>query len=185
MKYSIVQQPNQKGTKFTVDEETGEVSTNKVFDREGDDGKFVSVTVKATDQGEPSLEGVCSFTVEITDVNDNPPLFDRQVSRSRRAVAFRCGVLTCETPPPEIRRERETRCQHWHQHSARLRFRRGCRQQWRHHLQFVGAVQYAGFGLLRNPAGVRLDCVEEAARRKYCISIVLNVEQRQKTNNIN
>ncbi|KAG5675458.1 hypothetical protein PVAND_005362 [Polypedilum vanderplanki] len=44
----------------------------------GDDGKFVSVTVKATDQGEPSLEGVCSFTVEITDVNDNPPLFDRQ-----------------------------------------------------------------------------------------------------------
>lgn len=45
-----------------MDEETGEVSTNKVFDREGDDGKFVSVTVKATDQGEPSLEGVCSFT---------------------------------------------------------------------------------------------------------------------------
>lgn len=72
-----------------------------MFDREGDDGKFVSVTVKATDQGEPSLEGVCSFTgnaiiiyeaileymkkdkqkrklinifllaVEITDVNDN------------------------------------------------------------------------------------------------------------------
>ena len=52
----------------------------QVFDKEGDDGKFVSVTVKATDQGEPSLEGVCSFTVEITDVNDNPPLFDRQVT---------------------------------------------------------------------------------------------------------
>lgn len=32
VKYSIVQQPNQKGTKFTVDEETGEVSTNKVRD---------------------------------------------------------------------------------------------------------------------------------------------------------
>ena len=37
------------------------------------------MTVKAVDSGEPSLEGVCSFTVEITDVNDNPPLFDRQV----------------------------------------------------------------------------------------------------------
>ena len=50
-----------------------------MFDREGDaDGKSVSVTVKAIDSGEPSLEGVCSFTVEITDVNDNPPLFDRQ-----------------------------------------------------------------------------------------------------------
>ena len=50
-----------------------------MFDREGEDGKFVSVTVKATDNGDPSLEGVCSFTVEITDINDNPPLFDRQV----------------------------------------------------------------------------------------------------------
>ena len=69
----------QKGTKFNVDEETGELYTNKVFDREGEDGKFVSVTIKAVDAGEPSLEGVCSFTVEITDVNDNPPLFDRQV----------------------------------------------------------------------------------------------------------
>ena len=84
VKYSIVQQPNQKGTKFTVDEETGEIFTNKVFDREGDDGKFVSVTVKATDQGDPSLEGVCSFTVEITDVNDNPPLFDRQVKKKTK-----------------------------------------------------------------------------------------------------
>ena len=79
VRYSIVQQPMQKGTKFNVDEETGELFTNKVFDREGDDGKFVSVTIKAVDSGEPSLEGVCSFTVEITDVNDNPPLFDRQV----------------------------------------------------------------------------------------------------------
>merc|ERR1719361_1834768 len=78
VRYSIVQQPMQKGTKFNVDEETGELFTNKVFDREGDDGKFVSVTIKAVDSGEPSLEGVCSFTVEITDVNDNPPLFDRQ-----------------------------------------------------------------------------------------------------------
>ena len=81
IRYSIVQQPQQKGTKFNVDEETGELYTNKVFDREGEDGKFVSVTIKAVDSGEPSLEGVCSFTVEITDVNDNPPLFDRQVQK--------------------------------------------------------------------------------------------------------
>ena len=79
VRYIIVQQPTQKGTKFNVDEETGEVFTNKVFDREGEDGKQVSVTVKAVDSGEPSLEGVCSFTVEIQDTNDNPPLFDRQV----------------------------------------------------------------------------------------------------------
>ena len=78
----------QKGTKFNVDEETGELFTNKVFDREGDDGKFVSVTIKAVDSGEPSLEGVCSFTVEITDVNDNPPLFDRQVSLNLKRAIF-------------------------------------------------------------------------------------------------
>ncbi|XP_022247857.1 neural-cadherin-like [Limulus polyphemus] len=78
VRYSIVQQPNQKGTKFLVDEVSGDVKTNKVFDREGEDGRFVSVTVKATDRGNPPLEGACSFKVEITDINDNPPLFDRQ-----------------------------------------------------------------------------------------------------------
>ena len=81
VRYSIVQQPNQKGTKFVVDEITGEIRTNKIFDREGDDGRFVSITVKAVDRGSPPLEGVCSFKVEITDVNDNPPLFDRQEYR--------------------------------------------------------------------------------------------------------
>uniref|UniRef100_T1J876 Cadherin domain-containing protein n=1 Tax=Strigamia maritima TaxID=126957 RepID=T1J876_STRMM len=83
VQYSIVQQPNQKGTKFIVDQATGDIKTNKVFDREGEDGKFVSVTVKATDLGNPPLEGVCSFKVEITDINDNPPLFDRQEYRER------------------------------------------------------------------------------------------------------
>lgn len=78
VRYSIVQQPNQKGTKFIVDEITGEIKTNKVFDREGDDGRYVSITIKAVDRGSPPLEGVCSFKVEITDINDNPPLFDRQ-----------------------------------------------------------------------------------------------------------
>lgn len=65
VRYSIVQQPNQKGTKFMIDEITGEIRTNKVFDREGDDGRFVSITVKATDRGSPPLEGVCSFKVRL------------------------------------------------------------------------------------------------------------------------
>lgn len=78
VRYSIVQQQNQKGSKFVIDEIRGEIKTNKVFDREGEDGRFVSVTVKAVDRGVPPLEGVCSFKVEIVDINDNPPLFDRQ-----------------------------------------------------------------------------------------------------------
>ena len=67
--------------------------TNKVFDREGEDGKQVSVTVKAVDAGEPSLEGVCSFTVEILDTNDNPPLFDRQVGLKLIFCYFMLGSL--------------------------------------------------------------------------------------------
>lgn len=78
VRYSIVQQHHQIGSKFIIDEISGEIKTNKVFDREGEDGRFVSVTVKAVDRGSPPLEGVCSFKVEITDANDNPPLFDRQ-----------------------------------------------------------------------------------------------------------
>ncbi|RWS21106.1 Neural-cadherin-like protein, partial [Leptotrombidium deliense] len=78
VRYSIVQQPNQEWVRFTVDEITGEIKTNKVFDREGDDGRFVSLTVKAVDRGAPPLEGVCSLKVAITDINDNPPLFHRK-----------------------------------------------------------------------------------------------------------
>lgn len=63
------------------------------INREGEDGKFVSVTVKATDNGDPSLEGVCSFTVEITDINDNPPLFDRQVGSGDKL--FYCISTIC------------------------------------------------------------------------------------------
>ena len=70
VKYSIMQPPMQNGTKFTIDEETGELFTNKVFGP--DDGKTVSVIVKATDSGVPSLERFSSFTVEITNVNDSP-----------------------------------------------------------------------------------------------------------------
>ena len=47
IQYSLVQwDPNEQNTKFVVDKITGEIKTNIVFDREGDDGRFVSVTVK-------------------------------------------------------------------------------------------------------------------------------------------
>ena len=35
------------------------------------------VTVKASDNGRPSLEDVCTLAVKINDVNDNSPVFDR------------------------------------------------------------------------------------------------------------
>ena len=49
-----------------------------MFNRdEPDREKLVHVTVKASDHGKPPLEDVCTIAVKITDINDNPPIFDR------------------------------------------------------------------------------------------------------------
>ncbi|XP_077579230.1 protocadherin-16-like [Stigmatopora nigra] len=51
------------------------VCVDRVLDREERDRYRLRVT--ATDSGTPPLRAESSFTVEVTDVNDNPPLFDR------------------------------------------------------------------------------------------------------------
>lgn len=37
----------------------------------------VYITVRATDNGRPPLDDVCTFKVSIEDINDNPPVFDK------------------------------------------------------------------------------------------------------------
>ena len=50
----------------------------QIFNRdEPDREKQVHVTVKASDNGKPPLEDVCTIAVKISDINDNPPIFDR------------------------------------------------------------------------------------------------------------
>ncbi|XP_077466669.1 protocadherin-16-like [Stigmatopora argus] len=51
------------------------VCVDRVLDREERD--LYRLRVTATDSGTPPLRAESSFTVEVTDVNDNPPLFDR------------------------------------------------------------------------------------------------------------
>ena len=47
------------------------------FDREAKTGVTdYGVTIKAEDEGSPSLAGFCTFRVKIGDRNDNPPVFD-------------------------------------------------------------------------------------------------------------
>ena len=54
-----------------------------MFNRdEPDHEKELRVIVKANDKGSPSLEGTCAFVVNVRDVNDNPPMFDKSVSWS-------------------------------------------------------------------------------------------------------
>ena len=50
----------------------------QIFNRdEPDREKLVHVTVKASDNGRPQLEDVCTLAVKINDENDNSPVFDR------------------------------------------------------------------------------------------------------------
>ena len=50
----------------------------QVFNRdEPDREKVVHVTIKASDNGRPQLEDVCTIRVKVKDKNDNKPIFDR------------------------------------------------------------------------------------------------------------
>ncbi|KAK1169607.1 hypothetical protein AOXY_G8441 [Acipenser oxyrinchus oxyrinchus] len=53
------------------------ICVDKILDREERDS--YELRVMATDSGIPPLRAESSFTIQVTDVNDNPPLFDQQV----------------------------------------------------------------------------------------------------------
>nr|XP_057935723.1 protocadherin-16-like [Doryrhamphus excisus] len=55
------------------------VCVDQILDREERD--IYELRVMATDSGTPPLRAESSFTIQVTDVNDNPPLFDQQVYR--------------------------------------------------------------------------------------------------------
>ncbi|KAL2094300.1 hypothetical protein ACEWY4_009019 [Coilia grayii] len=52
------------------------IYVDKVLDREERDS--YDLRVLATDAGTPPLRAESSFTIQVTDINDNPPLFDQQ-----------------------------------------------------------------------------------------------------------
>jgi hypothetical protein len=65
-------------TSFSISEETGEIFANRAFDRdEPENERKLTVPVRVIDGGNPPLDNVCILIVEVEDVNDNEPLFDR------------------------------------------------------------------------------------------------------------
>ncbi|XP_050519455.1 DE-cadherin isoform X2 [Diabrotica virgifera virgifera] len=63
---------------FDIDNVTGVLTTIQPFDRdEPVRQKELYVTVQASDNGRPPLADVCTFTVTITDINDNAPQLDK------------------------------------------------------------------------------------------------------------
>uniref|UniRef100_A0A3Q2YBQ3 Protocadherin-16 n=1 Tax=Hippocampus comes TaxID=109280 RepID=A0A3Q2YBQ3_HIPCM len=55
------------------------ICVDQILDREERD--VYDLRVMATDSGTPPLRAESSFTIEVTDINDNPPLFDQTVYR--------------------------------------------------------------------------------------------------------
>ncbi|KAM6221833.1 protocadherin-23 [Rhynchocyon petersi] len=65
------------GPYFTIDPERGVISTMRTLDREVQ--QTVELKVVAQDLGKPPLYATCLVSVTVDDVNDNEPVFQRQV----------------------------------------------------------------------------------------------------------
>ncbi|XP_046385444.1 DE-cadherin isoform X3 [Ischnura elegans] len=64
--------------KFSINPRDGLITTKHIFDRdEPSREKVVYVTVRASDNGRPQLDDVCTIKVTIQDTNDNSPVFDK------------------------------------------------------------------------------------------------------------
>ena len=59
---------------FAINPETGVITANHRFDRETD--LFYKFTVIAVDGGSPSQSSTASILLNISDINDNPPVFE-------------------------------------------------------------------------------------------------------------
>eukprot|EP00079_Xenopus_tropicalis_P026645 XP_012820458.1 PREDICTED: neural-cadherin-like [Xenopus tropicalis] len=73
VKYSLM---HREGTRlaFSIDPDTGLITTLQSFDREKQ--REYSISVIATDQAQEPLIGICQVTIHIADINDNDPKFE-------------------------------------------------------------------------------------------------------------
>ena len=69
---------------------------------EPDHEKELRVIVKANDKGSPSLEGTCAFVVNVGDVNDNSPIFDKSVSSFLVFTVLQPSVATKFRGPSRV-----------------------------------------------------------------------------------
>ncbi|XP_060102406.1 protocadherin Fat 1 isoform X1 [Heteronotia binoei] len=71
--YSIID--GNQGSPFTIDLTLGEVKVAKPLDREKFSG--YTLTVQASDNGNPPRVNVTTVNIDVSDVNDNPPVFSK------------------------------------------------------------------------------------------------------------
>ncbi|XP_041822090.1 protocadherin Fat 1a [Chelmon rostratus] len=73
VRYSIVD--GNQGSPFTIDPVRGELKVARQLDRERTSG--YTLTVVASDNGVPPLSSSAMINIDISDINDNPPLFSQ------------------------------------------------------------------------------------------------------------
>ncbi|XP_073463897.1 protocadherin Fat 1 isoform X4 [Aquarana catesbeiana] len=78
------------GNTFIIDPVRGEVKVNKLLDREKISG--YTLTVQAEDNGNPPRKNMTTVNIDVSDVNDNPPLFAKGnysvIIQENKAIGF-------------------------------------------------------------------------------------------------
>uniref|UniRef100_A0A8C3R498 FAT atypical cadherin 1 n=1 Tax=Cyanoderma ruficeps TaxID=181631 RepID=A0A8C3R498_9PASS len=71
--YAIID--GNQGNPFTIDPTRGEIKVTKLLDREKISG--YTLTVQASDNGSPPKINTTTVNIDVSDVNDNPPVFSK------------------------------------------------------------------------------------------------------------
>ncbi|XP_053110313.1 protocadherin Fat 1 isoform X2 [Hemicordylus capensis] len=73
IRYSIID--GNQGNPFTIDPTLGEIKVAKLLDREKISG--YTLTVQASDNGNPPRLNTTAVNIDVSDINDNPPVFSK------------------------------------------------------------------------------------------------------------
>ncbi|KAM4809573.1 LOW QUALITY PROTEIN: protocadherin Fat 1 [Rhinophrynus dorsalis] len=73
IRYSIID--GNQGNTFIIDPVRGEIKVNKLLDREKISG--YTLTIQAEDNGNPPRLNSTTVNIDVSDVNDNPPVFSK------------------------------------------------------------------------------------------------------------
>ncbi|KAM4700502.1 protocadherin Fat 3 isoform 2-T2 [Discoglossus pictus] len=94
IRYQIVQDVYNNTDSFHIDSTSGLILTARLLDHEV--LQKSSLKIKATDNGFPSLSSEVVVTIYITDLNDNPPIFNQLIYESYVSeLAPRGHFVTC------------------------------------------------------------------------------------------
>ncbi|XP_029442811.1 protocadherin Fat 1 isoform X2 [Rhinatrema bivittatum] len=74
IRYSITD--GNQGSPFTIDPVRGEIKVAKLLDREKISG--YTLTIQAADNGNPPQINTTNVNIDVSDINDNPPVFSKE-----------------------------------------------------------------------------------------------------------